>query len=109
MNALVMAVSLATAATLAIGADAGWAQTKVTVTREESKPQKVEIKAGEEVQFINNSGGIAHVMFGGNDAIKFYLRKGTSKVKFEKAGTYEYTVHVSGTKVHAHTGSVVVK
>jgi hypothetical protein len=42
-------------------------------------------------------------------AIKFYLGKGTSKVKFDKAGTYDYAVHVSGTKVHAHTGSVVVK
>jgi plastocyanin len=109
MNALVVAVLLAAAGTLAVGVDSVWAQAKVAVTREESKPQKVEIKAGEEVQFINNSGGTAHVMFGGNEAIKFYLGKGTSKVKFDKAGTYEYTVHVSGTKVHAHTGSVVVR
>jgi hypothetical protein len=47
-------------------------------------------------------------MFGGNGA-KFYLGKGTSKVKFDVAGSYEYTVHVRGTKVHVHTGSVAVK
>jgi len=28
---------------------------------------------------------------------------------FDKPGTYEYTAHVSGGKVHAHTGTVVVK
>jgi len=30
-------------------------------------------------------------------------------VKFDKPGTYEYTVHITGTKVHAHRGTVVVK
>jgi hypothetical protein len=39
----------------------------------------------------------------------FYVGKGESKIKFEKPGTYEYTVHVSATKAHVHTGSVVVK
>ncbi|HEX7788578.1 MAG TPA: hypothetical protein VF653_20330, partial [Methylomirabilota bacterium] len=76
---------------------------------EENKPAKVEIKAGEEVQFINQSGGTAHVWFGGADAVKFYVGKSPSRVKFDKPGTYEFTVHVSGTKAHAHTGSIVVK
>jgi hypothetical protein len=34
------------AMTLMLGVGAAWAQAKVTVTREESKPQKVEVKAG---------------------------------------------------------------
>jgi plastocyanin len=85
------------------------ADAKVTVTREESKPATVEVKVGEEVRWINASGGTAHVAFGGNDAVRFYLGKDSSRVRFEKPGTYEYTVHVSGTKAHAHTGKVVVK
>jgi hypothetical protein len=40
----------------------------------------------------------------------FYIGgKGGGRVKFERPGTYEYTVHVSAAKAHAHTGSVVVK
>ena len=95
--------------TLALGVDGAWADGKVTVTREESKPKSVEVKAGEYVEFINVSGGTAHVSFGGGDAIKFYVGKEGSRVKFDKPGTYEYTVHVTGTKVHSHTGTVVVK
>jgi len=30
-------------------------------------------------------------------------------VKFDRAGTYAYTVHIGGTKAHAHTGTIVVK
>jgi plastocyanin len=95
--------------TFALGVDGAWAEAKVTVTREENKPKTVEIKAGEEVRFINGSGSTAHVWFAGNDAIRFYVGKAGSTVKFEKPGTYEYTVHVTGSKVHSHTGSVVVK
>jgi plastocyanin len=110
MKALVMGVLLAIAGTLGVGMEWAWAQAaKVSITREESKPKAVDIKVGQEVQFINNTGGNAHVMFAGNDAMMFYVGKGESKVKFEKPGTYEYTVHVSGVKGHAHTGSVVVK
>ena len=72
-------------------------------------PKTVEIKAGQEVQFINNTGGAAHVWFAGNDALKFYVGKEVSRIMFDKPGTYEYTVHASGIKVHSHTGSVVVK
>jgi len=95
--------------TLALGAGAAWAAATVTVAREENKPQTVEIKAGEEVRFINASGSTAHVWFAGNDAIRFYVGKAGSTVKFEKPGTYDYTVHVTGSKVHSHTGTVVVK
>jgi plastocyanin len=109
MKALLMGVVLAVAATVAVGADGAWAQAKVSVTREENKPKNVEVKVGEEVQFINQSGGTAHVWFAGNDAVKFYVGTQASRIKFDKPGTYEYTVHVSGPKLHAHTGSVVVK
>ncbi len=96
--------------TFATGA-AAWAEQKVTITREENKPQKVEVKAGEAVRFINSSAQTAHVWFGGQDAPRFYVPAGSegATVMFEKPGTYEYTVHVTGGKVHAHTGSVVVK
>ena len=49
------------------------------------------------------------VWFAGNDAIRFYVGKAGSTVKFEKPGSYDYTVHVTGSKVHSHTGTVVVK
>jgi plastocyanin len=44
--------------TFAPGVGGAWAETKVTVTREENKPKTVEIKAGEEVRFINASGSL---------------------------------------------------
>ena len=93
---------------LALVAGTAWAEAKITVTREESKPKNVEVKVGEEVRWINGSGGTAHVWFAGQDAMKFYLGK-EGKVKFDKPGTYDYTVHISGTKAHEHTGTVVVK
>jgi plastocyanin len=92
-----------------LGTGEAWAGAKVTVTREENKPQTVEIKAGEEVRFVNASGSTAHVWFAGNDAVRFYVGQTGSTVKFEKPGTYEYTVHVTAGKVHSHTGTVVVK
>jgi len=109
MKALMLGVLLGAAAVVGAGVGTAGAQAKVNITREESKPKTVDIKAGETVQFINNTGGTAHVMFAGNDAYMFYVGKNDSRLKFEKPGTYEYTVHVSATKAHAHTGSVVVK
>jgi plastocyanin len=108
MKGLLMAAVLVLA-TVAVAVEGASAQAKVMVTREENKPKNVEVKVGGEVQFINQSGGTAHVWFSGNDAVKFYVGTSASRVKFEKPGTYEYTVHVSGTKVHQHTGSVIVK
>jgi plastocyanin len=99
------------AVTFVLGTGGAWAEGKVTITREENKPKDVQVKAGEEVRFINSSGQTAHVWFGGNEAVRFYVPSGSggAKVKFDKAGTYEYTVHVTGGKVHSHTGTVVVK
>ena len=89
---------------------AAWAGATVKVTREENKPDPVEVKAGEEVAFINaTGGGHAHVSFEGNDAVQFNVGHGGSQVRFDKPGTYRYTVHISGMKAHAHTGTVVGK
>jgi plastocyanin len=83
---------------------------KVVVTREENKPATVEIKAGEEVVWTTATGGAAHIAFLGNDAVQFYVGgKGGGRARFEKAGTYDYIVHISGVKGHAHRGTVVVK
>jgi plastocyanin len=87
---------------------AGAAETTVRVSREENKPQKVEIKVGDEVSWVNATGGTAHVEFA-DTGLAFYVGGKEGKVKFEKAGTYEYTVHISGVKSHAHTGTIVVK
>ena len=97
--------------TLVANIGGAWAEGKVNITREENKPKNVEIKAGEEVRFINSAAQTVHVWFGGDDAPRFYVPAGSAgaKLKFDKPGTYEYTVHVTGGKVHAHTGTVVVK
>jgi hypothetical protein len=42
------------------------------------------------------------------DPLIFYIGK-EGRIKFDKPGTYDYTVHISGVKAHAHTGTVVVK
>jgi plastocyanin len=87
-----------------------WAGATVKVTREANKPDPMEIKVGEEVAFVNaTGGGHAHVSFEGNDAVQFNVGHGGSQVRFDKPGTYRYTVHLSGVKAHAHTGTVVVK
>ena len=74
--------------TLALGVGAAWAAATVTVAREENKPQTVEIKAGEEVRFINVSGSTAHVWFAGNDAISDSesLKSNTSRFCFKCSG-----------------------
>ena len=97
--------------TFGLGIGGAWAEGKVNITREESKPKDVEVKAGEEGSFINSAAQMVHVWFGGNDAIRFYVPSGSdgAKVKFDKPATYEYSVHVTAGKVHTHTGTVVVK
>jgi plastocyanin len=86
------------------------ADAKVVVTREENKPATVEIKAGEAVTWTGATGGTAHIVFTGNEALQFYVGgKEGGRVRFEKPGTYEYFVHIAGVKSHVHRGTVVVK
>ena len=95
---------------LALSAGEAGAQAKVTVTPEEARPSSLEIKAGEEVVWVNASGGTAHVWFGLAAPLGFYVGPGGVTVKFDRPGTYEYAVHLTlGTKGHTHPGRVVVK
>jgi len=92
------------------GHGVAWAGATVKVTREDNKPDPVEVKVGEEIAFINaTGGGHAHVSFEGNDAVQSNVGHGGGYVRFGRPGTYRYTVHISGVKAHAHTGTVVVK
>ena len=62
------------------------------------------------MDWANATGGTAHIAFIGNEAVQFYVGgKGGGRVRFEKPGTYEYVVHISGVKAHGHRGTVVVK
>lgn len=107
----------AVALTTALGVSTASADARVIITRQGNEPKSVEIVAGEEVEWINAAGGTAHVSFDAKDAIQFYiagkgLAPGGSRVKFDKPGTYEYTVHVASITTHSfhtHTGTVVVK
>jgi plastocyanin len=100
--------AFATAVVLFTLAGSAWAETTITTTREESRPAKAEAAVGEDISWINQTGGTAHVWFGGREGVRFYVGRG-ARVRFDAPGTYEYTVHVSGTKAHAHTGTIVVK
>jgi plastocyanin len=82
---------------------------QVTVAREGNTPKTLQIQAGKAVQFINASRSPAHLWFGENDAIQFYIEKTGSTIKFERPGTYDYTVYVTAGTVHSHTGKIVVK
>lgn len=101
---------LAAAAMLVAVVGSAAADAKVVVTREENKPATVEIKAGEAVSWTSATGGTAHISFAGTDGLQFYVGgKEGGRVRFEKPGTYEYSVHISGVKSHIHKGTVVVK
>jgi plastocyanin len=81
----------------------------IVVTREENKPRDVAIVEGDQVHWTNNTGGVAHIAFRDDESIQFQVGSREGHVKFDKAGTYRYTVHVSGVKGHAHTGTITVK
>ena len=95
MRRLFAGIAVATVLGVGLAASTVWAEAKVTITREESKPKSVEVKVGEEVRWVNGSGGTAHVSFAGNDAVEFYVGK-EGRVKFDKPGSYDYTVHITG-------------
>ena len=100
--------------TVALSVGSAWAAAIVTITREHNDPAALEITAGEEVEWVNDSGGTAHVWFGADPGVGYFLGgkgmgKGSYQVKFDKPGTYGYTVHVTGVVSHTHTGKIVVK
>ncbi len=64
--------------------------------------------SGEQVWFVNGSGGMALVPFAGSGAARSWVGRRHCEVRFEAPGTYGYTVHVSGVKVHGPTGTIEV-
>ena len=102
-----------TLAVLALAVNAGdaWAQAAtVTIGARASMPESVEIKAGEEVEWINTTGGTAHVWFGFVKVLGFYVGRSGVRVQFDRPGTYDYLVHLTiGASAHTHPGTVVVK
>ncbi len=86
MKKLTAVLAASIVLTVALGVGGAWAEGKVSITREENRPKDVEIKAGEEVRFINSAAQTVHVWFAGNDAVRFYVPAGSAgaKVKFDK-------------------------
>ena len=85
MRRILFVTFMAVLAVSTVAHGTAWAGATVKVTREENKPDPVEVKVGEEVAFINaTGGGQAHVSFEGNDAVQFNVGRGGSQVKFDK-------------------------
>jgi len=69
MRRILFVAIMAVFAVSVVAYGTAWAGATVKVTREESKPDPVEVKVGEEVAFINATGGEhAHVSFDGQAA-----------------------------------------
>ena len=94
---------LTVALILALAANIAGAEGRIRVTREESKPRSLEVRVGKEVRWINGSGGRAHVQFGAVP-LAFYIGGEGVVVRFDKPGTYDYTVHIGyqDTRPHGH-------
>ena len=102
-----VAVVLAGVVTVAgIGVPRAWAESTIVLSRNDSTPRTLRIKPGDDVRFINSTGGKAQLSF--QDGLRLFVEPGGSLVKFDRAGGYDYSVHVSETKASAHNGEVVV-
>jgi hypothetical protein len=71
----------------------------------DSTPRTLKIKPGEDVQFINGTGGHAQLWF--EDGLRLFVPPGGSLVRFDRVGTYDYRVHVSEAKAGAHRGEMI--
>lgn len=69
-------------------------------------PRTLHLKPGDDVRFVNATGGKAQLWF--PDGLRLFVAPGGSLVRFDRAGTYDYSVHVSEAKAGAHNGEVVV-
>jgi plastocyanin len=102
-----VAVVLAGVVTVAgIGMPRAWAESTIVLSRDDSTPRTLRIKPGGDVRFINSTGGKAQLWF--QDGLRLFVEPGGSRVQFDRAGSYDYSVHVSETKAGAHNGEVVV-
>jgi plastocyanin len=104
-----VAVVLVGVVTIAgIGVPKAWATSTITLSRNDSTPRTLKIKPGDDVRFINATGGRAQLWFGGQHGLRLFVSPGGSLVKFDRAGTFDYSVNVSEAKASAHNGEVVV-
>lgn len=102
-----VAVVLAGVVTVAgISVPRAWADSTIVLSRDDSTPRTLRIEPGGRVRFINSTGGKAQLWF--SDGLRLFVEPGGSLVKFDRAGSYDYSVHVSETKASAHNGEVVV-
>jgi plastocyanin len=102
-----VAVVLAGVVTVAgLGVPRAWAESTIVLSRDDSTPRTLRITPGDDVRFINATGGKAQLWF--PDGLRLFVEPGGSLVTFDRAGSYDYSVHVSGAKVSAHNGEVVV-
>ena len=103
----IVAVMLAGVVTVAgLGVPRAWAESTIVLGREDSTPRTLRIKPGDDVRFINATGGKAQLWFG--DGLRLFVEPGGSLVTFDRVGAYDYSVHVSEAKAGAHNGEVVV-
>jgi plastocyanin len=93
-------------AVAAIGMPRAWAEQTIVLGRTDSTPRTLRIAPGDKVRFINATGGKARLWF--SDGLRLVVEPGGSVVKFDRRGTYDYSVSVSETKASAHNGEVVV-
>ena len=85
------------------------AETIVTVTQETNLPSTIEVAAGDYITFLNGTWETAHIVVGGNEDVGFFIGDRGSRMRFMRPGTYQFTVHLLGTKPHTHRGTVIVK
>lgn len=95
---------------LALAFPALAAERTVVITWGDLRPEKLEIARGDEVIWLNASGGLAHVQFGEEPAgHKLIQKEGTIRMQCDHPPmTHRYVVHISGTKARMLTGSIIV-
>lgn len=95
---------------LALAFPALAAERTIVITLGDLRPEKLEIVRGDEVTWINASGGLAHVQFAEEPTgHKLIQKSGTIRMKCDHPPmTHRYVVHISGTKGRMLTGSIVV-
>ena len=68
-----------------IGVPKAWATSTITLSRNDSTPRTLNLKPGDDVRFINATGGQAQLWFGGRDGLRLFVSPGGTLVKFDRA------------------------
>jgi plastocyanin len=106
MKTVIAAILAGVVMVAGFGVPRAWAISTISLGRDDSTPRTLRIKPGDEVRFVNATGGRVQLWF--PDGLRLFVAPGGSVVKFDRPGDYDYSVHVSGTKAAAHNGEVVV-